>query len=384
MTGSYFARRISIRLAELENNAHLRKLTSVQGINLCSNDYLGLASDPRLKAATLEAMQTCDRMGGTGSRLLSGHAPAWNALEEEFAAFAGAEASLFFNSGFAANTGLFQALLGSDDLVFSDALNHASIIDGIRLSRARKIIYPHRDLNALEDLLRLHSNPQGGRVIVTESIFSMDGDHAPLVEIFQLAEQYGAQVIVDEAHATCTCGPGGRGLVAQHGLEAQCLAIVHTCGKALGSMGAFVCGSRTLVQLLLNCARSFIFSTALPPYVAGQVRAALRLAGLMDAERARLASLSARLRKRLQAQEYDCGASRSQIVPLIVGSNEAALALASALEEAGFAVKAIRSPSVPPGTERLRLSVTALLSMREIDQFADAVASLSALGMAHG
>jgi 8-amino-7-oxononanoate synthase len=384
MSGSHLARRMEIRLIELETKARMRKLCPIQGVNLCSNDYLGLASDPRLKAAALEALQQSDRVGSTGSRLLSGHAGEWDRLEEEFAAFAGTESSLFFNSGFAANTGLFPALLEREDVVFSDAMNHASIIDGIRLSRAQKVIYPHCDLNALEDALRRHLQRHGERVIVTESIFSMSGDRAPLAEMFQLADQYGAEVIVDEAHATGTCGPGGRGLVAEHGLEGRCLAVVHTCGKALAGVGAFVCGSRALIQLLINCARTFIFSTALPSYVASQIRAAMHLAGSMDAERAHLSLLSGDLRKRLEVLGCDYGASVSQIVPVMVGTNEAALNLSSALQERGFAVKAIRFPSVPVGAERLRISLTASLSMREMEQFADAVALLAASGLAHG
>jgi 8-amino-7-oxononanoate synthase len=384
MPTSPLTERMVSRLSELERQAQLRELSIIRGVNLCSNDYLGLSTDPRLQEALREGFECCERTGATGSRLLSGHHAAWDELEAEFAAFAGTEAALFFNSGFAANTGLLSGLLDPGDVVFSDALNHASIIDGIRLSRAQKVIYPHGGLNFLEDLLRQHSQTGGLRVIITESVFSMDGDRAPISELFQLADKYSAEVIVDEAHATGTCGPHGRGLVAGLDLAQQALATVHTCGKALASAGAFVCGSKTLKQFLINHARSFIFSTALPPYLAFQVRAALQLAKSMEAERAHLASLSARLRERLCSLGFDCGSSDSHIVPLIVGGNESALDLAAALQAHGFAVRAIRSPSVPPGSERLRLSLTARLTTDEIERFSDTVLEVSSLNTAHG
>jgi 8-amino-7-oxononanoate synthase len=383
MSSSFLARRMAFRLTELEARTHARKLRPVNGVNLCSNDYLGLASDARLKAALIEGIEECGRVGATGSRLLSGHDSLWDRLEEEFAAFAGTEAALFFTSGFGANLSLFPALLGPDDLVFSDALNHASIIDGIRLSRAQKAIYPHGDLNALEDALRRHSNAAGGRVIVTETVFSMGGDKAPLAEILGLAQNYGAEVIVDEAHATGVCGLNGRGLAAELGLQKHALAIVHTCGKALASMGAFVCGSSVLKQTLINHARSFIFSTAPPPYLASQVAAALRLSMAMDFERRHLSVLADLLRSRLCAVGCDCGPSNSHIVPWMVGCNEAAMEISAALEERGYSVRAIRSPSVPPGTERLRISLTASLTIANVTGFADAAASLSSLGTAH-
>ena len=201
-------------LRELESRSQRRTLAEVGGVNLCSNDYLGLAEHPALKEAVLEAMGGAVRMGGTGSRLLSGHAAVWNEVEEEFAEFAGSEAALYFGSGYAANIGLLTSLAGKDDVIFSDALNHASIIDGIRLSGARKVIYPHRDLNALESSLKENQSVPGRKLIVTETVFSMDGDIAPVDEIVALAEKYGAGVIVDEAHATAVHGPGGRGIAS--------------------------------------------------------------------------------------------------------------------------------------------------------------------------
>jgi 8-amino-7-oxononanoate synthase len=379
MRNSGLLQRMAARLSELKQQSHLRVPAEVAGVNLCSNDYLGLAADPRMKAALLEAIEISDRTGSTGSRLLSGHHPAWDELESEFTAFAGRESALFFSSGYAANTGLLGALLTTNDVVFSDASNHASIIDGVRLSRSQRVIYPHCDLNFLEDALRRHSHGSGARVIVTESIFSMDGDRAPLRELFHLAQGYGAEVVVDEAHATGICGPQGRGEVAALGMEDQALAVVHTCGKALASAGAFVCGSQVLKKYLINHARSFIFSTALPPYFARYVSAVVRIAHSMDAERAHVAMLAAELREHLRALGFDCRASSSHIVPLVVGGNEETLRLASALQESGFAVRAIRSPSVPAGTERLRLSLTARLSLADVERFCATLSTVSVL-----
>jgi 8-amino-7-oxononanoate synthase len=383
---------MSSRLAELESQSLLRNLTLARGVNLSSNDYLGLSNDPRLKHAVQQAVEECESVGATGSRLLSGHHAAWDELETTFANFAGTEAALYFSSGFSANTGLLSSVLASSDVVFSDALNHASLIDGIRLSRAHKIIYPHCDLDFLERELRRYANRAGSqigyqigfqmmsRVIVTETIFSMDGDRAPLQEIFELAERYGAEVIVDEAHATGVCGPHGSGLLAELGLQERALAIVHTCGKALASMGAFVCGSKVLKQFLINHARSFIFSTGMPPYFAGQINTALRLAASMDAERSSLSRMAAALRNRLASMQLDCGPSSSHIVPLMIGSNEDALSLAARLQERGFAVRAIRTPSVPPGTARLRLSLTAKFTEADMEQFTNALSDIYGKG----
>src|ERR1700726_3274334 len=202
-------------LRELESRSQRRTLVEINGVNLCSNDYLGLSDNPTLKQTVVEAVVKATRVGGTGSRLLSGPAAVWNELEEEFAAFAGSESALYFGSGYAANIGLLTSLANKNDVIFSDALNHASIIDGIRLSGARKIIYPHRDLNALESSLKENQSHAGRKLIVTETVFSMDGDVAPMDTIVALAEKYGASVILDEAHATAVHGPRGRGIAAQ-------------------------------------------------------------------------------------------------------------------------------------------------------------------------
>src|SRR5229473_5203344 len=270
-------RELEAGLRELDARNRLRALAEIRGVNLCSNDYLELSRHPALKDAVLRAVREALRMGGTGSRLLSGHTAVWEKLEEEFARFAGTESALYFGSGYTANLGLLTALLKKEDLVFSDALNHASLIDGIRLSGARKIIYSHLDLNALEAGLRNHAQERCRKLIVTESVFSMDGDVAPVTELRALADRYGAGVIVDEAHATGVHGPSGRGIAAEHGNVRYLAATVHTCGKALASSGAFACGSAVLKEHLINHARPFIFSSAMPPYMAEQIGAALRI-----------------------------------------------------------------------------------------------------------
>jgi 8-amino-7-oxononanoate synthase len=353
-------------LRALEERNQLRTLAEIHGVNLCSNDYLGLAECPALKQALMDSLQNASRVGGTGSRLLSGHTEAWRELEEEFAKFAGSESALFFTTGYAANVGLLSAVLGKNDVVFSDALNHASLIDGMRLSRARKIIYPHLDLVALEESLRQESQSAGRKIIVTESVFSMDGQIAPLKRILELAEKYGTALIVDEAHATAVHGPSGRGIAAQEGIVPQLLAVIHTCGKALGCAGAFVCGPAALQEHLINHARTFIFSTALPPYFAEQIRAALQIAQSGDGRREKLHKLSAALIRDLREAGFDTSGSAAQIVPVLIGGNEETLDAAEHLQREGFAVRAIRPPTVPEGKSRLRLSLTCNIPQAEL------------------
>jgi len=360
-------------LLSLENKSQRRSLCGFTGVNLYSNDYLGLSQREELREAILAAVQRAEHVGGTGSRLLSGNFPAWEEVEREFADFAGTEAALYFGSGYAANTGLLGSLLGKEDLVFSDELNHASLIDGLRLSGARKEIYQHADLNMLESMLKTHAAEGCRKIIVTESVFSMEGDVADLEEINGLAEKFGASLIVDEAHATAVHGPCGRGIVAACGLEERVLAAVHTCGKALASAGAFVCGSKVLKEHLINHARTFVFSTAMPPYLAGQIDAALRLARAMDAERQELLERGREFAFRLREDGWDVSASDSQIVPVIIGSNGDALEATEFLQSEGFAVRAIRPPTVPEGKARLRLSLTSLTGWNELMRLKEAL-----------
>jgi 8-amino-7-oxononanoate synthase len=365
--------RMAGNLSALRNANQYRELAIPSGIQLGSNDYLGLSSNAALKDAIARALLSDSHVASTGSRLLSGHHQRWDRLEEEFADFVGVEAALYFASGYAANIGLLASTLRSDDIVFSDAANHSSLIDGIRLSRARKVIFPHLDLNQLEHELR-RNECTGQRVIVVESIFSVDGDRAPVEQLLSLCDKFNAFLVVDEAHSTGVEGAQGRGAMVRR--HERLLATVHTCGKALASMGAFVAGSRTLREFLINQARTFIFTTALPPYCAAHVSEALKLAAGADIERRHLQQLSRHLRQRLQSAGFDTRRSDSQIIPLVLGSNENAIRFATALIGSGFAVRPIRPPTVPPGTARLRLSLTANLSIAELDAFVDSCVAI--------
>ncbi|MGB6484026.1 MAG: 8-amino-7-oxononanoate synthase [Candidatus Acidiferrales bacterium] len=362
--------RIDAELRVLRDHSQFRSLDIPRGLNLCSNDYLGLAADPRLKQAVLAALTSATRIASTGSRLLSGNSREWEAIESEFANFVGAETALYFSSGYAANVGLLSSILHDGDIVFSDALNHASLIDGIRLSRARKIIYPHGDLRFLERALQENASAPGAKLIVTESIFSMEGDVAPIDSLLQLANAHRAELMVDEAHAIGVCGVEGRGIVAGLPDRSRILAAVYPCGKALASCGAFVCCSAAVKDYLVNHARSFIFSTATPPYIAHQIRAALAIARAADARRAHLRQIAAALRAALAAASLNCGSGDTPIIPVILGSNESALRVASELRSSGFAVKAIRPPTVPSGTARIRLSLTSEISLEDVHRLA--------------
>ena len=366
-------KRILAELSELKSRAELRQLETSGGVDFSSNDYLGLATHPQLKRAVLKGLNSATRVASTGSRLLSGQDEAWTLLELEFARWVGAEAALYFTSGYAANVGLLSSLLRPEDVVFSDSANHASIIDGIRLSKCPRVIFPHLDLDHLEKELQRNSSIAGARMIVVESIFSMEGDRAPLADLAWLAEQYGAELIVDEAHAIGVRGRNGSGCVAEAGLSSQVLATVHTCGKALAAAGAFVCGSENLRQFLINRARPFIFNTALPPYFAEQVAAGMALASDANAERSRLVELSEFLRCTLRSNGFYISAIDSQIIPVVLGLNAVAVHFAAYLRGRGFGVRAIRPPTVPPGSARLRLSLTAKHSEQNLSDLVAAM-----------
>ena len=365
--------RIAVELHNLREQSQLRSLEILNGINFCSNDYLGLATDPRLKQAVLESVASAAQMGATGSRLLSGNSREWQELESEFAEFAGTEAALYFSSGYAANVGLLSSILRSGDIVFSDALNHASLIDGMRLSGAQKIIYPHGDIHFLENALREKSHCAGAKVIVTESIFSMEGDVANIEDLLRLARDYGAELIVDEAHALGVRGPEGRGVVAELKQEREVFARIYPCGKALASVGAFVCCDARLKDFLINRARTFLFSTATPPYMARQIHAALAIARHEDSRRKHLNEIAEALHQGLSVARLNCGTSSTQIVPVILGGSEAAVRVAAQLQSEGFAVRAIRPPTVPAGTARIRLSLTSRISLENIRRLLSAM-----------
>jgi 8-amino-7-oxononanoate synthase len=359
-------------LSALAEAGLLRRLQAPHGIDLVSNDYLGLAEDPRLTAAMKAALETCGA-GSGGSRLLRGQRAAFERVEERLASFCVAESALLFVSGYSANVGLLQALVGAEDVVLSDERNHASLIDGLRLTKARRIIYPHLDLNAVDSALRLRRS--GRAFVITESVFSMDGDLAPLAELADLAETHGALLIVDEAHATGLYGNGGSGRVEALRLRDRVLATVHTGGKALGSGGAWVAGPAFVRDLLINRARAFIFSTAPLPALAAALEAALDILAAEGWRCAEVHRKAALLRESLAAvQVATTGAA--PIVPVIVGDNAAAMALESGLREAGFDSRAVRPPTVPVGTARLRVTARYPVADADIRRFAAAVGQI--------
>jgi glycine C-acetyltransferase/8-amino-7-oxononanoate synthase len=330
---------------------------------LCSNNYLGLADHPSVRAAAAEAAMRYGA-GAGASRLISGTMTPHRRLEERLAAFKGREAALLFGSGYLANTGVIAALARPGDVVFSDELNHASIIDGCRMSRAETFVYDHGDLDHLEWGIE---QAQGrGALIVTDALFSMDGDVAPLEDLVEVAQHHRLRLVVDEAHSTGTIGPGGRGALAEMGLQEEVDVIVGTLGKALGSYGAFVACEYSMVQYLINAARTFIFSTApSPPSVA----AALAALELLEQRPRRVSKLQANaetLRFELERQGFELPGDHSHIIPLVVGDAALAVEICEAALERGVFAQAIRPPTVPPTTSRLRLSVMASHGQAEL------------------
>ncbi len=349
---------------------------------LCSNNYLGLANHPRVREASAEAAMRWG-IGAGASRLISGTMTIHRRLEERLAAFKGRETALLFGSGYLANTGAIAALARPGDVVFSDELNHASIIDGCRLSRAEVFVYSHRDVEHLAWGIA----QAGGRgaLIVTDSVFSMDGDVAPLQDIVELAQRRRLRVLVDEAHGTGALGPDGRGALAEAGIEDQVDVIVGTLGKALGSYGAFVACDRTMARYLLNTARTFIFSTApSPPAVAGAL-AALDLLEESPRRVDKLAANATAIRSELEREGFDVCGSRTQIIPLVIGDAQSAMRICEGALERGVFAQAIRPPTVPPGTSRLRLSVMASHREQELREAARSIAQAArALGFEPG
>jgi 8-amino-7-oxononanoate synthase len=360
-----------------------RRLQSAQGphvrwqdrdfINFSSNDYLNYASDPRLANAAARAARRYG-CGAGASALVSGRLPPLRVLERDLARWERTEAALVFSSGYAANLAVVNTLAQADDAVFSDALNHASLIDGCRLSRAGVHVYHHADLDHLAGLLKRETARR--RFIVSDSVFSMDGDAAPLAGLLELAERFDCVVLLDEAHATGVLGEQGRGLtdlLPAGAFPSERIVKVGTLSKALGSQGGFVCGSRKLIAWLVNHARPYIFSTALAPPVAAAARCAVALVQTEPERKRHVLGLAERLRTALRDLGKPVGASCSQIVPLIVGDAGAAVTLARRLEEQGLLAPAIRPPSVPDGTARLRISLTAGHNTEDVDRLVTAL-----------
>jgi 8-amino-7-oxononanoate synthase len=345
-------------LAGLEARGRLRALAPAAGHDFTSNDYLGLAESAELKAAIRDALDRGVPAGAGGSRLLRGNHPEHEALEEEAARFFGAEAALYFSSGFAANYALFAALPQHGDLVVYDALIHASAHDGMRAGRAECRAAAHNDAGAFEEKIRAWraAGGKGRPWIAVESLYSMDGDRAPLEDLADIARRHDCMLAVDEAHATGVFGPDGRGLGAWLEGRADVVSL-HTCGKGLGSAGALLCGPAVFRDFMVNYSRPFIYSTAPSPLTAAAVRAALRLCKHQPERRERLASLIEFANASLESR---CGMppSGSQILPAIVGSDTRAVALAAAMRGHGYDIRAIRPPTVPEGTARLRIALS--------------------------
>ena len=353
-------------LARLASRSRLRALSPRAGVDFASNDYLGLAESPELAAAAAEALARGVPLGSGGSRLLRGNHPEHEALESEAAAFFGAEAALFLPTGYTANSALFATLPRAGDLIVADALIHASMHEGLRLTRAAHVFFAHNNAQACAEAIATWRNEGGtGRVwIAAESLYSMDGDTAPLADLQAVARAHDAILIVDEAHATGIAGPGGRGLIAATGPRDPNTITLHTLGKGLGCEGALLTGPAILRESLINRARGFIFSTAPSPLIAAVARTALRISAAADDRRAALNARIAAARAALEplgAQSHD-----TPIMPLILGADERAMAIAARLQAAGFDVRGIRPTTVPLGTSRLRIVITLNAGIEDI------------------
>jgi 8-amino-7-oxononanoate synthase len=340
---------------------------------VAGSNYLDLAHHPEVVEAAARSAREHGCASG-GSRLICGNLDLHEALESELAKFLGLEASLAFATGYMANVGVITALVGAGDLILSDALAHASIVDGCRLSRAEVRVLPHCDLDALEGELRSRATSRRRTLVVADGVYSMDGDTAPLAELVPLVRRWGATLLLDDAHGTGTLGARGRGTPELCGVAGEVDVWTGTLGKALGSFGAFAAGGRALRELLVNVSRSFIFTCALPPPQVEAARAALRLIEAEPWRRARLQQLAGRLRARLEQHGISTAPSTTHIVPVVIGENAATMALCERLLERGFYTQGIRHPSVPEGTARLRITPMASHSEEEVDALADAIA----------
>ena len=349
------------------------KLEGRRVLNLCSNNYLGLAGHPAVIEAGARAMAEWG-CGSGASRSICGNMAVHELLERRIAALKGTESALLYTSGYTANLGIISALVGKEDCVFSDELNHASLIDGCRLSQAKVTVFPHSDLDQLEQALRRTCErfPGGRRLIVVDGVFSMDGDLAPVTEITGLAEKFDSLLMVDEAHATGVLGPGGRGLVASLGLERRVPVIMGTLSKALGSFGGFAAGNRELTEFLVNTSRSFIFTTGLPPASAACALAALDVLEQDTSLPFKVQENGAFLRQRLNTIGFNTLKSQTQIIPVVVGEAAGAVEMSQLLLERGVLATAIRPPTVPQGTSRIRATVMATHTRADLELAASA------------
>jgi 8-amino-7-oxononanoate synthase len=338
--------------------------------DFASNDYLGLAADPRLARAAAAVLES-EGTGAGAARLISGHHPVHEALERELASFKHCARALLFPSGYMVNVGAIPALVGPDDVIYSDALNHASLIDGARLARATVRVFPHADLGALERLLMDDAGRFRRSLIVVEGVFSMDGDVFPLDALVPLARAHGAWTYVDDAHGTGVLGPSGRGALEQCGVLGQIDVVVGTLGKALGTTGAYVAGSANLVEFLLHRARSFVFTTGTPPAMAAATLEALRIAETEPWRRRTVRERAERLRQRLRLGGREAqGAPDGHIVPVHIGDPMRTMRVVADMRRRGFLLGGVRPPTVPAGTSRLRISVSAMHPPELVDALA--------------
>jgi 8-amino-7-oxononanoate synthase len=346
-------------------------------IAFASNDYLGLANHPAIAEAVIDAVQRFG-VGAGASHLISGHHAEHARLEDDLARFVGAERALTFSTGYMANTGIVPALAGRGDAVFSDALNHACLIDGARLSRTDLHVYPHADMAALDAALR--ASPARHRLILSDAVFSMDGDLAPILELADLAERHDALLLLDDAHGFGVLGPHGEGTLAHCGVRSDRILHMGTLGKAAGVAGAFVAGRADIVDWLVQRARTYVFTTATPPMLAAAVRASLVVIREEGWRRERLRAHARRLRDGLASLPWRLLPAEGAIQPLIIGDNTAALQVMDALIARGYWAPAIRPPTVPEGTARLRISLSAAHSDAQVDGLVDALVQTAAEG----
>jgi 8-amino-7-oxononanoate synthase len=345
-------------------------------VDFSSNDYLGLAGDPRIARAAIEAL-AAGSTGAAAARLISGTQAVHVELEREIARFKGAESALLFPSGYAANVGTIQAIVGRRDVIYADQLNHASLIDGARLSRAEVRVFPHLDLTALRTMLETDAGTFRRRLIVVDGVFSMDGDISPLAELVPIAREFGAWTYVDDAHATGTLGANGRGSAEHCGVEGEIDVLMGTLGKAVGTIGAFVCGSSVLIEYLMNRARAFIFTTASPPALAAATLEALRIVAAEPERRHKLRNNARYLRARLSELGHSpAGENDGYIVPIVLGESDRTTSVGNALREAGYLVGAVRPPTVPMGQSRLRITVSAAHNTDHIDGLVGAIGAV--------
>ncbi|MDQ3635715.1 MAG: 8-amino-7-oxononanoate synthase [Acidobacteriota bacterium] len=361
--------RIKNQLAEIESKGLKRKLASPRGIDFSSNDYLDLANDERIKNALINAIKR-EGVGSTGSRLLRGERDCFREVETHFAKWKGTENSLYFATGYQANVGLMQTFLENDDVVFSDELNHASLIDGIRLAKCEKKIFNHFDYKQVEKLLN-ETECKGQKFLVTESLFSMDGDIAPLQKYAESCRKTNTNLIVDEAHAVGLYGKRGSGLIEQFGIENDVFLSINTAGKALGVSGAFVAGSNLAIEYLINKCRSFIFSTAPIPAIANALKVATEIIETEPERRKKLHTLNQTFCNLLLDYDFEAPSDETQIIPIIIGDSEKAVRIAETMQAKGFDVRAIRPPTVAEGTSRLRITLNLSLSEEILKEFVE-------------